>query len=297
MPVSTWIEQLYKRMPPRARRLGYLARTPPGHYYSPYPNLSQTRDRADSIWGDPLDLPGVELDVPGQWELVKRLGAHVSQIPFASAPIAPMIYDPSNRPYVPGDAMVAAMVLAELRPKRYVEVGSGWSTAAALDARRLFNLDDTTITCIDPFPTRLEQVLDESKPDHFSIRREPVQDTPLSVFDELEDGDVLFIDSTHVVKTGSDVNHLVFTILPRLAPGVWVHVHDVFAGFEYPQKWVEERRAWQEAYLLRAFLQFNSAYRVRLHTQLLHHLDRDRYVAAVPLADPNPGAQIWLQRQ
>ena len=109
-------------------------------------------------------------------------------------------------------------------------------------------------------------------------------------------GDVLFIDSTHVAKVGSDVNYLFFEVLPRLAVGKLVHVHDVFASFEYPIEWLREGRAWNEQYLLRAFLQFNDRFRVRLfgnHMVLRHH---NWFQARMPLCLNNPGGAFWMEK-
>ncbi len=297
VPVPAWIEQLYARLPTPARRAGYLARTRPGHYYSPYPDLGDIARRADHIWKPLAVAPGIDLREAEQWSLLEALGELARSLPFADpSSSAASRYRSDNRPYVVGDAMVLGAMLRHLAPRRYVEVGSGWSTAVALDVRDRF-LDHTEIVCIDPYPSRLLEVLAGEVPPAFSLRREAVQDTAFEVFEQLGAGDVLFIDSTHVVRAGSDVNHLVFEVLPRLAPGVAVHVHDVFDGFEYPRKWVEERRAWSEAYLLRAFLQFNEDFAVTLFTSWLHGRDRDRYLAALPAADPNPGAQLWLTRR
>ena len=102
-------------------------------------------------------------------------------------------------------------------------------------------------TFIDPYPERLLGLLRPEDHDRAEIRVEPVQAVDLAVFDVLGPGDVLFIDSTHVARTGGDVVHDVFTILPRLASGVRVHFHDMFYPFEYPAAWVFEGRAWNEA--------------------------------------------------
>ncbi len=297
VPVPEWIEQLYAHLPTPVRRAGYLARTRPGHYYSPYPDLADIARRADSIWSPLEKAPGIDLREAEQWSLLDELGGLAASLPFADPSSSPATrYRADNRPYVVGDAVVLGAMLRHLSPRRYVEVGSGWSTAVALDVRDRF-LDHTEIVCIDPHPSRLLEALAGEVPADFSLRREAVQDTASAVFEQLEAGDVLFIDSTHVVRAGADVNHLVFEVLPRLAPGVSVHVHDVFDGFEYPRKWVEERRAWSEAYLLRAFLQFNDAFAVTLFTSWLHARDRRRYLGAIPAAAANPGAQLWIIRR
>lgn len=116
-------------------------------------------------------------------------------------------------------------------------------------------------------------------------------------FAALEANDILFIDSTHVAKINSDVNAAFFDILPQLAPGVCVHFHDIFYPFEYPRAWVYEGRNWNEAYLLRAFLLFNTAFAVRWFTTFLTMFHRERFAADMPAVLLNPGGSIWLQRR
>ena len=118
----------------------------------------------------------------------------------------------------------------------------------------------------------------------------------LSVFDALSANDILFVDSTHVSKTGSDVNHLFFEILPRLASGVLVHLHDIFFPFEYPQDWVLGGRSWNEIYMLRAFLQYNNAFRIVFMNTFLEHFHESRFADRMPLCLKNRGGSIWLCR-
>ena len=123
-----------------------------------------------------------------------------------------------------------------------------------------------------------------------------VQDLPLEIFGQLACGDVLFIDSSHVAKTGSDVNDLFFRILPQLASGVWIHLHDVHYPFEYPEQWVYEGRSWNESYLLRAFLQYNTRFRVELFNSYLSVHHPERWEVAMPPAARTAGGSIWLRK-
>jgi hypothetical protein len=123
-----------------------------------------------------------------------------------------------------------------------------------------------------------------------------VQNVPLERFAALEAGDILFVDSSHVAKTGSDVVHLFGQVLPRLAKGVRVHFHDIFWPFEYPEEWIREGRAWNEAYLLRAFLQFNSAFRIVLFNSYLGLHHRDLVERHLPLFLQNTGGSLWLEK-
>jgi hypothetical protein len=113
----------------------------------------------------------------------------------------------------------------------------------------------------------------------------------------LRSGDVLFVDSSHVAKIGSDVNSLFFDVLPNLAPGVVVHVHDIHYPFEYPKDWVFEGRAWNEAYLLRAFLTMNTDYEILLFNSYLSCFHIDEVAQLMPGWRINPGGSIWLRRR
>jgi hypothetical protein len=117
------------------------------------------------------------------------------------------------------------------------------------------------------------------------------------VFDELESGDVLFVDTTHVVKLGSDVNHIVLQILPRLKPGVIVHVHDIFIPYEYPRQWPEKFGLfWNEQYLVHAFLAMNPGYEILFSVSALHRDRTDALRAMVPSAIPGGGSGFWIRR-
>jgi hypothetical protein len=116
------------------------------------------------------------------------------------------------------------------------------------------------------------------------------------MFERLDAGDMLFIDSSHVAKAGSDVNFLVFEVLPRLAPGVLVHFHDIWYPFEYPRQWLDEGRAWNESYLIRAFLMFNPAFKIVLYNAYVTRFHQDYLAGAMPLYLKDTGGSLWLQR-
>jgi hypothetical protein len=125
-----------------------------------------------------------------------------------------------------------------------------------------------------------------------------VQEVELELFQQLGAGDVLFIDSSHVVKTGGDVNYLYLEVLPRLRPGVVVHVHDIFLPGEYRKDWVtEEFRFWTEQYLLQAFLAFNSEFEVLLCNSYLGRYHRPALQNVFPKAPWWGGGSFWMQRR
>ena len=158
---------------------------------------------------------------------------------------------------------------------------------------------DNAIKCtfVDPYPEALLSLIPGDVADGLDIIRKPVQDIPLSTFQELRAGDILFVDSSHVSKIGSDVNHLLFHVLPALAPGAFVHFHDVIYPFEYYPETVFAGRTWNEAYLVRAFLQYNSTFRIAIWNSWLDHFCREPIKEAAPLWLHNWGGSIWLEKR
>jgi hypothetical protein len=165
-----------------------------------------------------------------------------------------------------------------------------------LDTSELFFDTGIRLTFIDPYPETLHSVLRETDRKSAEILSARVQNVVPDVFQALEANDILFIDSTHVSRTGSDVNFLFFDVLPRLNPGVYVHFHDIFYPFEYPQDWVYEGRAWNEAYLLRAFLTNNDSFSIVIWNDYLARFHRERLASLMPECMKNTGASIWIRR-
>ena len=204
-------------------RLGGI---PLGHYYSPYP-AAEDIDRAQAVWdAPPRLLPGIELNVAGQVELLKTFGELQAgfEFPVESRPDWRYRYD--NQFFGYGDSDVLSAVIRHLAPERVIKIGSGFSSAVTLDINERFFSNSIACTFIDPEPERLMEVLRDEDVASATVIPGIVQDVPLETYDSLGERDILFIDSTHVVKAGSDVNHLCFEVLPRLRPGVWVHVHE-----------------------------------------------------------------------
>jgi hypothetical protein len=274
----------------------YETWVPPGHFYSPFPDLDDYDQRAAALRDPARELVGIDLREVDQLALVDLLAGIVARDDLVEHDTGDggHRYWLDNPAYAHGDGVVLHGMLRHLRPERIVEVGSGYSSALILDTVERW-LPDTEVTFVEPFPALLEELLRPHDEQRVTIHRTKVQDVDPAVFAALGRGDVLFIDSTHVAKAGSDVNHLFCEVLPRLPVGVWVHLHDIFHPFEYPDAWVREGRAWHEAYLLRAFLTHNTAFVIRWFQDLLwtrhrHALERLPWVAT------NPGANLWLER-
>ena len=221
---------------------------PPGHFYSPIPSDEEIAAHAEFDWGAEA-LAGIDLRAEAQLELLERFAAGYADIPFTAQPTDGLRYHYENPNYSYADAIFLVSMLRELRPRRFIEVGSGDSSCALLDANDRFFEGSLELTFIEPYADYLRSLLSAEEAQRLRLLESRLQDVPLEEFERLQAGDVLFIDSTHVSKLGSDVNHLLFEILPRLAPGVHVHIHDVFWPFEYPHHWLAEGRAWNEQYV------------------------------------------------
>jgi len=271
---------------------------PAGHFYSAVPDLVEVKARHDDLLRrDPTDVPGVHLNLVRQWAVLRELERHLPSMPFGDSPTTDLRYGFRNDAFSYGDGTMLHLMLRSLRPQHVIEIGSGHSSACTLDTVDLFLDGGCELTFIEPYDELLRSLIREEDEDRVSILSNPVQDVPVDVFASLEDGDLLFIDSTHVSKVGSDVNYLFFDIIPALKPGVVVHLHDVFPRFEYPWQWIEEGRVWQEDYLLRAFLQYNEEYEVLLWPGLLAQLDQAGVFERFPTMRRNAGGSIYLRRR
>lgn len=287
------LEQENERL--RRETAAWTKFSPPGHFYSPLPSEQEVADAyARGDFGPPF--AGVDLHEGAQVELLRRLAPHYGSHPFPESKTRERRYHLDNPSYGHFDGLMLYCMLRHLSPRRVIEVGSGFSSAAMLDTNEYSMNGSMQLTFIDPDMSRLRPLLREKDEGRVRLIEQRVQDVPLATFDQLESGDVLFIDSSHVAKIGSDVNRLYFDILPRLRPGVHVHIHDVAGNLEYPREWYAEGRAWNEQYLLRAFLMFNRAFRIELFTGWLFDHHRAFFEAHMPLCTRGGGGQLWLQR-
>ena len=282
------------------RRRGYHVLSV--HFYSPVPD---TRTLSSTVWPGPDHLVGVDLAVDDQLERLasfeRRFAGEYRAFPTEPPPGGPGIHL-ANTTFGPGDAEALYCMVRDLRPARVVEIGSGMSTLI-IDRALAVNQHDGALpaayTVIDPFPS----VAARSATTVTDLRAQRVQDVEMSVFEALGTGDVLFIDSTHVVATGSDVVFEYLRVLPRLRPGVVVHAHDIFLPGEYPRSWVVERHIfWNEQYLLAAFLTLNPSFAVLWAGRYLHQHHRETLTAAIPSvgslgADDDGGpCSFWMTR-
>jgi predicted O-methyltransferase YrrM len=268
---------------------------PTGHYHSPVVDPDTVADYYErEIRSAPTDI---EIDTGSMLKLWNDNRDFIKTTPFTDDPHPDNRYNYNGGPFPAGDGITLRMMINHFRPKRVVEIGSGYSSACMLDSVEHVGLSDFHLTCIEPDPARLKSILRKQDAGRVTILENLVQSVPASIVDQLEPNDILFIDSTHVLKTGSDVHYELFYLLPRLKPGVIVHFHDVPYPFEYPAKWVfDDNYSWNEAYMLRAFLMFNDTFKILFWGSLFAKAFKDQIYEDVPAFLRNTGASIWIDR-
>ena len=273
-------------------------------YYSTLPVLEELA-ATQARWNRPSALAGIAIDVDAMKQRLAELAERWEDDFQRHAGDYGGNQQAGFGPGYPAfDARTLYFMLREHRPSRYLEVGSGLSTyyATLAAARNAADGDPMRITCVEPYPFDALRTLPG-----FDLVQGFVQDVPLSRFEELDDGDVLFIDSSHALKIDSDVAYLFLEVLPRLKPGVLVHIHDVPFPYNVPYPattWLFGERwpvYWNEAMVVQTFLAFNSAFAVLLSTPMIRHDDeeflRKLFADYVPVADdPNPPSSLWLRR-
>ena len=275
----------------------------PVHFYQPIPD---TQSLPETLWDRPSKLAGIDMNDSGQLDLLRR---HFPKFrdEYEQIPIKPTGegggFHLNNRLFDGTDALVAYCMVRQFQPRLIIEIGSGLSSL--LLAQAAARNSSSNLTCIEPFPRELVR---KGFPGLRSLIEKKVQDIDVEFFSQLESRDLLFIDSSHTVKVGGDVNYLFLEVLPRLNPGVIVHVHDIFLPFEYRRDWVmDEFRFWGEQYLLQAFLTFNSEFEVLMANRYLAHRYLEDLKAAFPnlgnlkAALPNSvrwgGGSFWMRRR
>ena len=268
---------------------------PPGHFYSP---LVDPRDpdviRASSERLLASAPAGVALDREAIRAMLHKLAVHHREFPFPRERNSAYRFYFDNPFFGCHDASVYFSMLLEFRPKRVIEIGSGFSSRLLLDTNQHFFGSELKISLIDPSLTSLT---DLAPPAETKLLNARLQDVPLTLFDQLEANDVLFVDSSHVSKTASDVNLYMFRILPRLKAGVLIHIHDILWPFEYPAQWVvDEKRGWNETYLVQAFLQYNAAFEILYWNNFVFHHLQEELRGSMPLCLENEGGSLWIRK-
>ncbi len=271
---------------------------PPGHFYSPIPSLEEIRrDEAKIFRNITRHIPGIELHESMQLQLLEDFCPYYESMSFPSKKVEGFRFYFENPMYSYSDAVFLHCMIRHLKPRRIIEIGSGFSSCVTLDTNEFFFNGSIKTTFIEPYPDRLMSLIKEDDKDKMAIISERLQDVDLKVFEALEENDILFIDSTHVSKINSDVNRLFFEILPALTSGVQLHFHDIFFPFEYPKEWIYGGSFWNEVYMLRSFLQYNNQFRIVLMNTFMTHFHELFFREKMPLCLINTGGSIWIRKE
>ncbi|MBX3365223.1 MAG: class I SAM-dependent methyltransferase [Phycisphaeraceae bacterium] len=268
------------------------------NYYSALNDCAFLESNRD-LW-DTLELPeDIDWNIEGQLATAKEVGRFVDElrdVPETGPQPGPSwdgTFHWVNGMWNNADAIVQYGLMRSRSPKRVIEVGCGWSSVLMAKALSR-NEQKTHVTMIEPNPR--DALLKRLPPD-WTLKTHMLQRVPLDLFTELEAGDVLFYDGSHVAKAASDVNWFFFRVLPRVNPGVLIHVHDIFFPGEYPEPWIFDRcQTWNEQYLLHAFLMHNEKYRVVIANRMLAALRRDEVERAYKGVRPAIGASFWMMK-
>jgi hypothetical protein len=265
----------------------------PVNFYQPIP---ETRSLPETLWNRLSELHGIDMNDAVQLDLLRnqfpRFRHEYEQIPVEPTG-EPGRFHCNNDLFGGADALVAYCMIRHFQPRLIIEVGSGFSSLIAAEA--IAKNKNSALICIEPFP---QDFLRQGFPGLRSLIEKKVEEIDLEFFSQLSCGDILFIDSSHTVKIRGDVNYLFLELLPRLRPGVIVHVHDIFFPFDYPRDWVmDELRFWSEQYLLQAFLSFNSEFEVLIANHYLAHYYLEDFKQTFPHSPSWSKGSFWMRRK
>lgn len=267
------------------------------HYYEP---LFNTKYLYKSLREDRY-LPAIDFNINEQLELLEKFNYQNELLGFPRKKTKDRLkfaYDYGA--YPSGDSEIYYSIIRTIKPKKIIEIGSGSSTLMALNAIKK-NKEDRTyeceVICIEPYEYDwLEQL-------GVKVIRERVEKTQLSLFQSLDQNDILFIDSSHIIRPQGDVLFEILEILPSLKKGVYVHFHDICTPKDYFDEWILNQVFWNEQYLLEAFLSFNNCFKIVLASNFLFHKYKDLLLSKCPvLAEDvvtNPLREVgsfWIKR-
>lgn len=276
---------------------------PPGHYHSTIPSLEEVKQNDKRIFENEK-VAGINLHEDEQLQLLDELKEYYAGLHYkfdeTKTEEPHLRYQTKDAWYRYSDAIFLHCMMMHYRPQRVIEIGSGHSSAVMLDTNEFSLGNSGDFTFIEPFPeNRLLKILKPTDRERTRISKSFTQDVDTSLFTSLGENDILFIDSTHVSKVGSDVNYIFFEILPVIKPGVIIHFHDIFYPFEMPRHWIYEKKwFWNETYMLRAFLMDNPNYEILLFNTMMQKKHRDWFEKEMPkclLGEKETGS-IWLRK-
>ncbi|MFQ5786349.1 MAG: class I SAM-dependent methyltransferase [Thermodesulfobacteriota bacterium] len=269
----------------------------PVSYYSPIPNTKKLKEKYPSEI--PEIMEGFDWNEKGQIKIMHEVFPLYAQecSEFSQTERERTnVYDyyVQNQLFPIGDACILHSLIRHFKPGKIIEIGSGFSTLVAARAAT-YVTPAPMLKSINPFPGQFEDLFQDGFPGFTCLEKTPVEDLPLEYFDQLQEGDMLFIDSSHVIRPMEDVLFLYLKVIPRLNPGVIVHAHDIFLPYHMPKEFVFEKHwFWNEQYLLQALLTFNSEYEVLFSAQ---YMKKYKEESQSIFPEYWPGGSFWFRRK
>jgi hypothetical protein len=277
----------------------------PVHFYSPVLDIDDLEQR--QIWDRISPMAGIKVDVEKQLSFLTHLGktfGNECQWPQQMTSDDFQFYT-HNGSFSYGCASALYTIIRNFKPHKVIEIGSGNSSLIVSSALQKNGFEDpnhiSEYTIIDPYPNRIVQ---KGLPGNINLIKERVELQNIAIFEQLGENDILFVDSGHTVRQGGDVNYIYLDILPLLKPGVLIHIHDIGLPYDYPKVYATNpnfRVFWTEAYLLQAFLAFNSAFEILLMMNMIQTQFMDKFCAAFPHFDLETNwansSSFWIRRK
>jgi predicted O-methyltransferase YrrM len=268
----------------------------PGYHGSTIPSMKFILNNCDSIFVDSIDEPdGIQMNEGVQISLAEDFMAHYGDFSPPAEKSSDCLYFYKNNMFGFNDGFALYSFIRKYCPKRIVEIGSGFSSALMIDTCDKFN-HNAELTFVDPWSINVLDVIKSNKSNlTVNYLRKEIQLIDLSLFGSLDANDIVFIDTSHALKIGSDLSFIFYKILPLLRIGVIVHIHDIWYPFEYPRSMVLEGRIYNEAYFVRSFLQFNKSFEILFFGSFLE-LRHKNIFDQMPGYFKDSGKSLWLRR-
>lgn len=268
----------------------------PGYHGSTIPSYKFILKNKERIFNNPLDnIDGIDLNTQEQVKLLEVFHTFYKEFSPSPKPSKEKLYFYDNPMLGFNDAFILYCFLRYFKPKNIIEIGSGFSSALMLDTVYEFNLNMKFIF-IDPFSKNILHVLSSKPEGNYKHIREEVQHVDLEKYSALQENDILFIDTSHVVKIGGELSFIFFSILPKLQKGVIIHIHDIWHPWEYPESMINKGRIYNEIYFVRAFLQYNKDFKIMLFNSYIEEKQKDFISEKMPSLSKNPGVSLWLRK-
>jgi len=267
----------------------------PGYHGSNIPNMKYLRNGRNKIFHtENMLTDGIDLNTEQQLALLNDLKQYYSHYKPSENRNDDNLYHYKNDMFGYNDGFFLFAFINHFKPSKIVEIGSGFSSALMIDTCTFLSLN-TQLTFIDPYSKNIKNVVERAKNQNFRLIRTEVQEMNIEVFEDLKNNDILFIDSSHVVKIGSDLSYIFFKIIPCLADGVIIHIHDIWYPWEYPESMIFKGRLYNEAYFIRSFLQFNTSFEIMFFSSHLEKMHKNEFLS-MPNYFRNTGKSLWIRK-